>query len=108
MFFAVANNFVFAIDVEQATDFLNNAGLADLTKLYQQGREITDSAVNESIRQRHLTEKQANTVRSRVRTLNQTLKSRQPRRKQRQDIRDIAWNFEVSKNIFIFVIIIRN
>lgn len=51
--------------------------------------------IKDSVRQRNLTEKQAQTIRSRVRTLNKTLRSRQPRRKQRQDIRDVSWNVEV-------------
>lgn len=71
--------------------------MADLSKTYHEGQEITDSMVNDSVRQRNLTEKQAQTVRSRVRTLNKTLRSRQPRRKQRQDIRDVAWNAEVNR-----------
>ncbi|KAJ8945595.1 hypothetical protein NQ314_009118 [Rhamnusium bicolor] len=83
-------------EAEQATEFLHKAGLSDLTKLYQQGREITENVVNDSVRQRNLTEKQAQTIRSRVRTLNKTLRSRQPRRKQRQDIRDVSWNVETS------------
>lgn len=82
-------------EVEQATDFLQKAGLSDLTKIYNQGIEISDSVVNESVRQRHLTEKQANTVKSRVKTLNRTLKNRQHSKKQRQDIRDVTWNVEV-------------
>lgn len=83
-------------EAEQATDFLHKAGLSDLTKLYQQGKEITENVVKDSVRQRNLTEKQAQTIRSRVRTLNKTLRSRQPRRKQRQDIRDVSWNVETS------------
>ncbi|XP_017785528.1 PREDICTED: rho GTPase-activating protein 28 isoform X2 [Nicrophorus vespilloides] len=84
-------------EVELAADFLQKAGLSDLPKLYHQGKEISDSIVNDSIRQIHLTEKQAQTVRSRVRTLNKTLRNhRQPRRKQRQDIRDVTWNLETS------------
>lgn len=82
-------------EVEQATDFLQKAGLSDLTKIYNQGIEISDSIVNESVRQRHLTEKQASTVKSRVKMLNKTLRNRQYTRKQRQDIRDVAWNIEV-------------
>lgn len=85
----------YVAEAEQATDFLQKAGLSDLTKLYQQGREITENVVKDSVRQRNLTEKQAQTIRSRVRTLNKTLRSRQPRRKQRQDIRDVSWNVEV-------------
>ncbi|XP_056646867.1 rho GTPase-activating protein conundrum-like isoform X2 [Diorhabda sublineata] len=83
-------------EAEQATDFLQNAGLADLSRLYQQGKEITENVIKDSVRQRNLSEKQAQTIRSRVRILNQTLRSRQPRRKQRQDIRDISWNAETS------------
>ncbi|CAH0562543.1 unnamed protein product [Brassicogethes aeneus] len=83
-------------EAEQAADFLQTVGLSDLSKVYQQGKEITDKLVNDSLRQKHLTEKQAQTVRNRVRTLNKTLKSRQTRRKQRQDIRDISWNVETS------------
>ncbi|KAG5893636.1 hypothetical protein JTB14_015075 [Gonioctena quinquepunctata] len=83
-------------EAEQAADFLNNAGLSDLTKIYQEGKEITENVIKDSLRQRHLTEKQAQTVRFRVRTLNKTLKTRQPRRKQRQDIRDVSWNVETS------------
>ncbi|XP_050497301.1 rho GTPase-activating protein conundrum-like isoform X1 [Diabrotica virgifera virgifera] len=83
-------------EAEQATDFLQNAGLGDLSKLYQQGKEITENVIKNSVHQRNLSEKQAQTIRSRVRILNQTLRSRQPRRKQRQDIRDISWNAETS------------
>ncbi|CAG9855214.1 unnamed protein product [Phyllotreta striolata] len=83
-------------EAEQATDFLQNAGLNDLSKLYQEGKEITENVIRDSVRQRNLTEKQAETIRSRVRTLNKTLRSRQPRRKQRQDIRDVSWNVETS------------
>lgn len=82
-------------EVEQATDFLNTAGLANLSSLYHEGKEISEVLVSDSVRQRHLTEKQAQTIRSRVRTLNNTLRGRQPRRKQRQDVRDVAWNVEV-------------
>lgn len=82
-------------EVENATDFLHKAGLSNLSKLFQEGKEITEALVNDSVRQRHLTEKQAQTVRSRVVTLNKTLRSRQPRKKQRQDVRDVAWNVEV-------------
>ncbi|XP_008193403.1 rho GTPase-activating protein conundrum isoform X1 [Tribolium castaneum] len=83
-------------EAEQAADFLQKVGLSDLTKLYNQGKEITENVVSDSVRQKHLTERQAETVRSRIRTLNKTLHSRQPRRKQRQDIRDVAWNVETS------------
>ncbi|CAG9816644.1 unnamed protein product [Phaedon cochleariae] len=83
-------------EAEQATDFLHNAGLSDLTNLYHQGEEITETVIKDSVRQRNLTEKQAQTIRSRVKTLNKTLRSRQPRRKQRQDIRDVSWNVETS------------
>ncbi|CAH1103096.1 unnamed protein product [Psylliodes chrysocephalus] len=83
-------------EAEQATDFLQNAGLTDLSNLYQEGKEITENVIKDSVRQRNLTEKQAQTIRSRVRTLNKTLRSRQPRRKQRQDIRDVSWNVETS------------
>ncbi|KAK9745601.1 RhoGAP domain [Popillia japonica] len=82
--------------VEQARDFLLKAGLADLSNIFQEGNEITDAIVNDSVRKRYLNEKQAQTVRARVRTLNKTLANRKPRRKQRQDIRDIAWNVETS------------
>jgi hypothetical protein len=82
-------------EAEQAADFLQKVGLSDLTKLYSQGKEITENVINDSVRQKHLTEKQAQTVRSRIRTLNRTLHSRQPRRKQRQDIRDVTWSVEV-------------
>lgn len=87
---------VLSAEVEQARDFLLKAGLSDLSKIYQEGKEITDAIVNDSVREKYLTEKQAQTVRSRVRTLNKTLGNRKPRRKQRQDIRDIAWNVEVT------------
>lgn len=83
-------------EVEQATDFLQKAGLSNLSKAYHEGQEITETMVNDSVRQRNLTEKQAQTVRSRVKTLNKTLRSHQPRRKQRQDVRDVAWNAETS------------
>lgn len=83
-------------EVEEATDFLYQVGLSDLSKLYHEGKEISEAVVSDSVRQRHLTEKQAQTVRSRVRTLNNTLRNRQPRRKQRQDVRGVAWNVEVS------------
>lgn len=82
--------------MEQARDFLLKAGLADLSNIFQEGNEITDAIVNDSVRKRYLNEKQAQTVRARVRTLNKTLANRKPRRKQRQDIRDIAWNVEVT------------
>lgn len=83
-------------EAEQATDFLLKAGLSNLNQLYQQGKEISENVVIDSVRQNHLTEKQAQTVRSRVATLNKTLRSRQPRRKHRQDVRDVAWNIETS------------
>ncbi|XP_050314256.1 rho GTPase-activating protein conundrum [Anthonomus grandis grandis] len=83
-------------EAEQATDFLLKAGLSNLNQLYHQGKEISDNIVIDSVRQKHLTEKQAQTVRSRVATLNKTLRSRQPRRKYRQDVRDVAWNIETS------------
>ncbi|XP_031336184.1 rho GTPase-activating protein conundrum-like isoform X2 [Photinus pyralis] len=84
-------------EAEQATDFLHKADLSSLSKIYQEGKEITDVLVNNTIKQRNLTEKQAQTIKSRVRTLNKTLHSRQPRRKQRQDVRDVAWsNVETS------------
>ncbi|KAH1023311.1 rho GTPase-activating protein conundrum isoform X1 [Dendroctonus ponderosae] len=83
-------------EAEQATDFLVKAGLSNLNQLYQQGHEISENVVKDSVRQSHLTEKQAQTVRSRVATLNKTLRSRQPRRKHRQDVRDVAWNVETS------------
>ncbi|XP_063928262.1 rho GTPase-activating protein conundrum-like isoform X1 [Zophobas morio] len=83
-------------EAEQATDFLQKVGLSDLTKLYSQGKEITENVINDSVRQKNLTERQAETVKSRIRTLNRTLHSRQPRRKQRQDIRDVTWNVETS------------
>lgn len=86
----------FIPEAEQATDFLVKAGLSNLNQLYQQGHEISENVVKDSVRQSHLTEKQAQTVRSRVATLNKTLRSRQPRRKHRQDVRDVAWNIEVS------------
>ncbi|KAF5294815.1 hypothetical protein FQA39_LY00299 [Lamprigera yunnana] len=79
-------------EVEQATDFLLKADLSNLSNIYQQGEEITDYVVNDTIKQRNLTEKQVQTIKSRVRTLNKVLHSRQPRRKQRQDVRDVAWN----------------
>lgn len=91
-------------EAEQATDFLVKAGLSDLNQLYQQGKEISENVVVNSVRQKHLTEKQAQTVRFRVDTLNKTLRSRQPRRKQRQDVRDVAWNLEVSFPIFYLYI----
>ncbi|ERL84531.1 hypothetical protein D910_01961 [Dendroctonus ponderosae] len=86
----------FISEAEQATDFLVKAGLSNLNQLYQQGHEISENVVKDSVRQSHLTEKQAQTVRSRVATLNKTLRSRQPRRKHRQDVRDVAWNVETS------------
>lgn len=92
-------NYVFA-EVEQATDFLNTAGLSNLSKLYHEGKEISEVLVSDSVRQRHLTEKQAQTIRSRVRTLNNTLRGRQPRRK-RQDVRDVAWNVEVINTLML-------
>lgn len=79
-------------EVEQATDFLQKADLSNLSKIYHKGEEITDHVVNDTINQRNLTEKQVQTIKSRVRTLNKVLHNRQPRRKQRQDIRDVAWN----------------
>ncbi|KAF5272847.1 hypothetical protein FQR65_LT00443 [Abscondita terminalis] len=79
-------------EVEQATDFLHKADLSYLSKIYQKGEEITDHVVNDTIRQRYLTEKQVQTIKSRVRTLNKVLHNRQPRRKQRQDVRHVAWN----------------
>lgn len=79
-------------EAEQATDFLHKVDLSSLSKIYQEGKEITDIVLNNTIKQRNLTEKQAQTIKSRVRTLNKTLHSRQPRRKQRQDIRDVAWS----------------
>lgn len=88
--------------MEQATDFLNTAGLANLSKLYHEGKEISEVLVSDSVRQRQLTEKQAQTIRSRVRTLNNTLRGRQPRRKQRQDVRDVAWNVEVINTLLVF------
>lgn len=88
-------------EAEEATEFLHNAGLSDLSNLYRQGQEITERVLSDSVRQRNLTEKQAQTVLSRVRTLNKTLCSRQPRRKHRQDVRDVTWNIEVSSFIFI-------
>lgn len=81
--------------MEQARDFLLKAGLSDLSNIYQEGKEITEAVVNDSVREKYLTEKQAQTVRSRVLTLNKTLGNRKPRRKQRQDVRDVAWNVEV-------------
>lgn len=87
--------------MEQATDFLNTAGLANLSKLYHEGKEISEVLVSDSVRQRHLTEKQAQTIRSRVRTLNNTLRGRQPRRK-RQDVRDVAWNVEVINTLLTY------
>lgn len=102
MFRTVKKTFVFTnlvviliVEAEQATDFLHKVGLSDLSKLYSEGKEITDNLVNDSVRQKYLTERQAETVRSRIRTLNKTLHSRQPRRKHRQDVRDVAWKAEV-------------
>ena len=89
---------IIILEAEQATDFLQKVGLSDLTKLYSQGKEITENVINDSVRQKNLTERQAETVKSRIRTLNRTLHSRQPRRKQRQDIRDVTWNVEVNPN----------
>ncbi|XP_066258922.1 rho GTPase-activating protein conundrum-like isoform X1 [Euwallacea similis] len=83
-------------EAERAADFLDKADLSNLNQLYQQGQEIPENVVVNSVRQKQLTEKQAQTVRSRVATLNKTLRSRQPRRKQRQDVRDVAWNVETS------------
>ncbi|KAL3289377.1 hypothetical protein HHI36_022809 [Cryptolaemus montrouzieri] len=80
-------------EVEQAAEFLNRAGLTDLSKLYQEGKEIPDKLVKDSFSHRHLTPKQAETIKSRIRTLNKTVRSRQPRRK-RQDIRDVTWKIE--------------
>lgn len=94
-----ANYKCFRPEVEQATDFLQKAGLTDLTKIYNQGYEISDKIFNESIRQRDLTEKQANTVKSRVETLNKTLRKKQYSKKQRQDVRDVTWNLEVRNNV---------
>lgn len=88
--------------MEQAKDFLNAAGLSDLSTLFLQGEEITENIINESVRLRSLTEKQTETIVNRIRTLNRTLRSRQPKRKQRQDIRDISWNVEV------FIIVIKS
>lgn len=87
----------FAAEVEQASDFLQKIGLSDLTKLYNQGKEITENVVNDSVRQKHLTARQAQTVKSRIRTLNKTLHNKQIKKK-RQDIRDVAWNIEVCFN----------
>ncbi|XP_060515887.1 rho GTPase-activating protein conundrum-like [Cylas formicarius] len=83
-------------EVEQATDFLQKAGLTNLSYLHQQGKEISENVLVNSVKQRNLTEIQTQTIRSRVATLNKTLRSRQPRRKHRQDVRDVAWNLETS------------
>lgn len=91
---------LYIIEVEQAKDFLNAVGFSDLSKLFQQGEEISENVLNQSMRLRNLTEKQTETIRNRIRTLNRTLRSRQPKRKPRQDIRDIAWNVEV----FLYVL----
>lgn len=93
------NMHFFIAEVEQAADFLQKIGLSDLTKLYNQGKEITENVVNDSVRQKHLTARQAQTVKSRIRTLNKTLHNKQIRKK-RQDIRDVTWNVEVILNKF--------
>ncbi|XP_049817232.1 rho GTPase-activating protein conundrum-like [Aethina tumida] len=83
-------------EAELATDFLSATGFSHLTKLHQRGEEIPENIVSDSVRQKNLTETQAKTIRNRVATLNKTLKSRQPRRKHRLDIRDISWDVETS------------
>ncbi|KAK9889886.1 hypothetical protein WA026_008688 [Henosepilachna vigintioctopunctata] len=83
-------------EVEQAAEFLNKAGLTDLSKLYQEGKEIPDRLVKDSLSYRRLTQKQAETIKLRIRTLNKTVRSKQPRRK-RQDIREVTWKIEDDK-----------
>ncbi|XP_025835593.1 rho GTPase-activating protein conundrum isoform X2 [Agrilus planipennis] len=83
-------------EIEQAADFLQKVGLSNLSEIYQQGCEISESVVNATVSQRNLTLKQVQTIKSRVQTLNKTLRSHQPRQKQRQDVRDVTWNVETS------------
>ncbi|XP_076262036.1 rho GTPase-activating protein conundrum-like isoform X2 [Rhynchophorus ferrugineus] len=84
-------------EAEQALDFLDKVGLGNLSHIHQQGKEIPENALLDSVKQNHLTEKQTQTIRSRVATLNKnTLRNRQPKRKPRQDVRDVAWNVETS------------
>lgn len=84
---------------DDEADWLKDVGLDHLTATYRQGREIADSEVNASIV--HLSTHQAEAVKRRVRTLNQTVRNRyrqQRPRHRKPDIRDVFKELEVSKH----------
>lgn len=78
-------------------DWLSSAGLSFLAESYENGCEVLDSELEPAIR--HLSTRQADAVRLRVRSLNHTVRQRGRQLKARHkkpDIRDVFRDFEVS------------
>lgn len=88
---------------DDEADWLKDVGLDHLTTSYRQGREISECEVNASISL--LSKHQAEAVKKRVRTLNQTVRNRyrqQRGRHRKPDIRDVFKELEVC-TVMLFV-----
>lgn len=86
----------FCIEGEKEADWLRDVGFDNLIETFQQGREIPESELNASIS--FLSKQQAEAVKRRVRSLNQTIRNgyRQQRSRPRKpDIRDVFRDMEV-------------
>lgn len=81
-------------------EWLVLAGLSHLTDSYLRGQEIEETELEPvmSVLSLH----QANAVRRRVHSLNQTIKHRPKTKQKKPDIRDVFKNVEVSIEVFLF------
>lgn len=82
-------------------EWLVLAGLSHLTDSYLRGLEIEETELEPVMNVLSL--HQANAVRRRVNSLNQTIKHRPKTKQKKPDIRDVFKNVDVSKNVYITI-----
>ena len=79
--------YYFVVDGKKEADWLNAAGFEQLARKFQDGKEISESLVNTAVST--LSNSQQDTVRRRVRAINETTKRKKHRHKHKPDIRDV-------------------
>lgn len=87
--------FIYITEGELETEWLKDAGLSHLTEPFMHGREVSESELEGALLD--FSKLQAEAIKRRVKTLNNTIRQRRSKAKHRKaDVRDVFKDYEVS------------
>lgn len=86
--------YVVVTEGELETEWLKDAGLSHLTEPFRHGREVTETELEGALLD--FSKPQAEAIKRRVKTLNNTIRQRRSKAKHRKaDVRDVFRDYEV-------------